>query len=197
MLAQEPRGCVTCGASFGLVSRFTVRHADADAGGFDSKRRTGGNRGYLRGAGKGGSTPPSLLRSVRRGCPRQQPSQFAHHCRRERTAKFDVRAAIRIRKLWPPGCRAPGNSFARWPRCRGFERVRRKPTAQGFAGLIPPVRSVFNPHAYLPALPASAGKRRSPHQFRTRNDRNETQQTRSNVSNLQENQRRRSLSGRS
>jgi hypothetical protein len=38
---------------------------------------------------------------------------------------------------------------------------------------------------------------RSPHQFRTRNDRNETQQTRSNWSNRQENQRRRSLSGRS
>jgi hypothetical protein len=37
----------------------------------------------------------------------------------------------------------------------------------------------------------------SPHQFRTRNDRNETQQTRSNVANREENQRRRSLSGRS
>jgi hypothetical protein len=35
------------------------------------------------------------------------------------------------------------------------------------------------------------------HQFRTRNDRNETQQTRSNASNLQENQRQRFLSRRS
>jgi chaperonin GroEL len=41
------------------------------------------------------------------------------------------------------------------------------------------------------------GKRRSPHQIRTRNDRSEMQQTRSNSSNREENQRRRSLSSRS
>ena len=41
------------------------------------------------------------------------------------------------------------------------------------------------------------GKRRSPHQFRTRNNRNETQQTRSKSSNLEENQRQQLLSRRS
>jgi hypothetical protein len=61
----------------------------------------------------------------------------------------------------------------------------------GPRGVTEPPANVFA------AIPASAGKRRSPHQFRTRNDRNETQQTRSNVLNRRENQHRRSLAGRS
>jgi hypothetical protein len=43
----------------------------------------------------------------------------------------------------------------------------------------------------------ASNKRPSPHQFRTRNDRNKTLQARANVSNLQEYQRQRSLSHRS
>jgi len=67
-----------------------------------------------------------------------------------------------------------------------------EPPANRISGRFPrPVRSSH--HSILPR----ADTWRSPHQFRTRNDRNEMQQTRSSASNLQENQRKRHFSGRS
>src|SRR5258707_2493975 len=62
--------------------------------------------------------------------------------------------------------------------------------ARGVAGhLRPPPTTCPHHHHAIEGF----AQRRSPHQFRTRNDRSETQQTRSNASNLQEDQRQQFL----